>query len=106
MILRQLPTPLDISWTCKPVESARWGLQLLDDGCVHCWIEHEVIRGVTPKMLVWWFKHLEGDLVYDGRRLPRYRVWHPRDHVSIAYSRRNLGYGTLAPLTGQRNNFP
>jgi hypothetical protein len=86
---RKPPEPLDIRWTSKPLESAKSGLDILSDGRIYCWIEHEIIRGVTPKMLVWWFKHVEGEMDYDGRRLNRYRVWHPRDHLNIAYSRRN-----------------
>jgi hypothetical protein len=103
MTLQPPPVTLDITWTCKPVESARQGVQLLDDGRIYCWIEHELIAGVTPKMLVWWFKHVEGDMTFGGRRLPRYRVWHPRDHVSIAYSRRNsdgsVGVGSVIHIT-------
>lgn len=100
---RQAPEPFDIHWTRKPLESARSGFEILADGRVHCWIEHDVIRGVTPQMLVWWFKHLEGDLVHEGRRLNRYRVWHPRDHIAIEYSRRNadgsIGVGCVIHLT-------
>lgn len=97
------PEPLDIPWTCKSIDTAQSGFEILRDGRVHCWIEHEVIRGVTPRMLVWWFKHLEGDLLYDGGRLNRYRVWHPRDHIAIEYSRRNadgsIGVGWVIHLT-------
>jgi len=100
---RTAPEPLSIPWVCKPVESARSGLEILADGRLHCWIEHEVIRGVTPTMLVWWFKHLEGDVVVEGRRLPRYRVWHPRDHIAIEYSRRHpdgsIGVGCVIHIT-------
>jgi hypothetical protein len=99
----QPPEPLDIPWTCKSIDSARSGLDILPDGRVHCWIEHEVIRGVTPIMLVWWFQHLEGDMVVGGRSYNRYRVWHPRDHVALAYSRRNpdgsIGVGCVIHLT-------
>lgn len=97
------PEPLAIDWVCKPVASARSGLRMLDDGRLQCWIEHEVIRGVTPAMLVWWFGHLEGDMLYQGRRLSRYRVWHPRDHLRIRYARRNadgrVGVGSVIHLT-------
>ena len=75
----------------------------MDDGRIRCWIEHDLIRGVTPKMLVWWFKHLEGDVIIDGKRVPRYRLWHPRDHIAIEYSRRNpdgsIGVGCEIHLT-------
>jgi DAPG hydrolase PhiG domain len=99
---RQAPEPLNIRWTCKPVESAKSGIETLADGRIYCWIEHDVIRGVTPHMLVWWFKHLEGDMDYDRQRLNRYRVWHPRDHLSIKYARRNpdgsIGVGCVIHL--------
>jgi hypothetical protein len=100
---RKPPDPLDIPWTRKPVESARSGIEILADGRMRCWIEHEVIRGVTPAMLVWWFKHLEGDMHYDGKRLSRYRVWHPRGHLAIEYASRNpdgtVGVGSVIHLT-------
>jgi hypothetical protein len=100
---RRPPEPLDIPWICKPVESARSGVDILPDGRLHCWIEHEILHGVTPGMLVWWFKHLEGDIDYAGRRLNRYRVWHPRDHIAVEYSRRNedgsVGVGCVIHLT-------
>lgn len=96
------PEPLDIPWIRKPVESARSGIDILPDGRMHCWIEHQVIRGVTPKMLVWWFKNLEGEMPYAGRTLGRYRVWHPRDHIAIAYASRNadgtVGVGSVIHL--------
>jgi hypothetical protein len=50
--------PLLIPRICKPVDSARSGIDILADGRNHCWIEHQVIEGVTPKMLVWWFNAL------------------------------------------------
>lgn len=100
---RTAPEPLDIQWVCKPLESARSGFEILSDGRINCWIEHQLVRGVTPKMLAWWFKHLEGDMLYGGQRLHRYRVWHPRDHISIEYSRRNpdgtIGVGCVIHLT-------
>src|SRR5687767_843829 len=99
---RKAPAPLDIRWICKPVESARSGFRILDDGRIHCWIEHDLIHGVTPKMLVWWFGHLEGDMLHDGERYDRYRVWHPHDHLAIGYARRNpdgsVGVGSVIHL--------
>jgi DAPG hydrolase PhiG domain len=100
---RQAPEPLNIQWKCKSIETAHSGYEILADGRIHCWIEHDVIRGVTPQMLVWWFKHLEGDVDIEGQRLNRYRVWHPRDHIAIEYSRRNpdgsIGVGCVIHLT-------
>jgi len=100
---RKPPDPLDIPWIRKSVESARSGIEILPDGRMKCWIEHQVLRGVTPKMLVWWFQHLEGEMPYAGRKLNRYRVWHPRDHIAIEYASRNpdgtVGVGSVIHLT-------
>ena len=91
--------PLDIDWIRKPVRSARSGVETLPDGRIHCWIEHETIHGVTPLMLVWWFSHLEGTINLDGKSYDRYRVWHPIDHISVKYHRRNpdgtVGVGSV-----------
>lgn len=85
----ELPKPLDIDWVRKPVESAKSGIETLPDGRLRFWIEHEVIRGVTPKMLAWWFGHLEGDVEIGGRRVNRYRAWHPEDHIFAKYTKLN-----------------
>ena len=56
-----------------------------------------------PAMLVWWFQHLEGDMQYAGKKLNRYRVWHPRDHIAIEYAKKNadgtVGVGSVIHLT-------
>lgn len=77
-----------ISWNPKTVDSAHSGVEVLPDGRLRCWIEHDTLRGVTPPMLDWWFRHLEGDMVFEGQRLSRYKVWHPRDHISVSYTKR------------------
>ena len=99
----ELHEPLPIRWLCKPVESAAAsGVEILPDGRVYCWIEHEIVRNVTPEMLVWWFKNLEGDVEIDGVKYNRYRVWHPRDHLFAEYARRSadgqIGAGSVIHL--------
>jgi hypothetical protein len=97
------PEPLPIRWLCKPVESARFGRTRLADGRIHLWVEHDLLEGVTPAMLAWWFGHLEGDMTVDGAVFPRYRVWHPRDHIAIRYVVRGangqVGPGSMLHLT-------
>jgi len=44
-------------------------------------ISHDVIKGVTPQMLHWWFCHIEGEMQYLESRYLRYHVWHPFDHI-------------------------
>jgi hypothetical protein len=98
----ELPEPLPIPWLCKPVESAASGVEILSDGRVHCWIEHEIVQGVTPEMLVWWFSHLEGEVEIDGVKYNRYRVWHPKDHLFAEYAERGkdgkVGVGSVIHL--------
>lgn len=108
--LRRTWHPLNIPWRPKPLHSAKSRIEVLPDGRLHCWIEHEVLRGVTPRMLSWWFAHLEGPVVHAGRRLPRYRVAHPLDHVQVRYARRRpdgtVGVGAVVHLTAMLGGRP
>lgn len=88
--------PLRLRWPLKPLGSADSGINRLPDGRLRCWIRHEVLKGVTPRMLAWWFSHLEGDVQIDGQRIARYRLWHPFDHVHAGYARR-LPDGSVGP---------
>ncbi|MGQ0656130.1 MAG: DAPG hydrolase family protein [Betaproteobacteria bacterium] len=80
----------------KDLASAETEFRTLDDGRLYLRIRHDVLRGVTPRMLVWWFSNLEGDIELDGRVWPRYQIWHPIDHVSIRYVRRRPD-GSVGP---------
>jgi hypothetical protein len=91
-----LAAPLDIPWTRKPLSSAKTEVSVLPDGRIKLWIEHDIVRGVTPAMLAWWFRHIEGDVEIAGRRVDRYRAWHPLDHVAFRYSKR-LPDGSIGP---------
>ena len=101
------PKPLPIDWICKPVSSALSGMEKLPDGRLRCWIRHETVRGVTPKILVWWFKNLEGEIEIDGVSYNRYRVWHPEDHLFAQYAKRNedgtVGVGSVIHLAEMLN---
>jgi hypothetical protein len=70
------PEPLALPFVLKPLGSAEYGIEALPDGRVRYWIRHEVVRGVTPRMLIWWFKHkhLEGDIEIAGRRVTLSRL--------------------------------
>ena len=83
-----LPEPLVVPWTMKPLPSARTAMEELPDGRMQLTIEHDVVHGVTPEMIAWWFANLEGEVLVEGIPRPRYRVWHPRDHVAFRYHRR------------------
>ncbi len=77
----QPPPPRPFNWEMKPLSSARTALRELPDGRLELTIEHDVLKGVTPDMLLWWFTHIEGEMEHEGVVLPRYLVWHPLDHI-------------------------
>lgn len=92
-----LPEPLDVPWTMKPLESAETSAEYLPDGRFRCSIVHDVLRDVTPAMIVWWLKHMDGDVEIGGRAIPRYRAWHPRDHVRVTYVRKAADGSNMGP---------
>ena len=63
-----LPEPLSLPWELSPVSSARSGFETLADGCRKFWVD-EFLKGINPKVLVWWFSHIEGDIEIGGRLL-------------------------------------
>jgi len=83
---RPLP-PLDLGWKLKPLDSAQTRVERDRYGRSRFLIRHDIVKGVTPEMLVWWFHHMDGHLTVGDRRVPRYRAWHPRDHVLHEYLR-------------------
>ena len=91
-----LPTPVQVPWRLKPVSSADSGIEVLADGRRRFWIPHDIVKGVTPRMLAWWFAHLEGDIAIGPYRYNRYRVWHPLDHVHASYAWRRPD-GSVGP---------
>jgi hypothetical protein len=93
---RTLPAALDIPWIRKPLSSAETEVSVLSDGRIKLWIRHEVLAGVTPRMLAWWFRNIEGEIEVGGRRIPRYRAWHPLDHIAFRCARR-LPDGSIGP---------
>lgn len=93
---RGVPSPVPLPWGLKPLGSAEYGHDELDDGRVRFWIRHERLKDVTPRMLAWWFRNLDGWLEIGGRRIHRYRAWHPYDHIHVGYARR-LGDGSVGP---------
>jgi hypothetical protein len=96
--IMNLPTPLEIPWTMKPLDSAVTGVEHLDDGRLRFSIRHDTVRRLTPEQVCWWFRNIGGDMEVEGRRVSRYRLWHPRDHVSWALRRQQgpeIGPGAI-----------
>jgi DAPG hydrolase PhiG domain len=78
----------------KSVASARTTQAILPSGQLLLTIEHDVIRGVSPPMLRWWFENLGQSMTYNGRTYPRYLLWHPRDHIHWELAARSPAGGT------------
>ena len=71
----------------RGLDSARTTLELLPGYRLRATIEHAPLEGVTPDMLLWWFRNIGGSMPYAGQHIERYLVWHPRDHVSWRLAR-------------------
>lgn len=75
------------------MDSADWSLTRLPDERLRMTIAHAPLKGTTPAMLDWWFRNIGGTMDWQGRTLPRYQVWHPRDHIRWALARPAPGGG-------------
>ncbi len=80
---RRLPLPpaRNLPWPLKPVESAKTSLNYDEFGRMVMHIEHDLLKGITPEMVAWWFGNIGGDMEVDSLRLNKYLVWHPLDHI-------------------------
>jgi len=97
-----LLSPRPVDWTMKPLSSARTEENVFADGHVELRIEHELLRGVTPQMLVWWWRNIEGEMEIKGQKYFRYLIWHPVDHIHFAVVKRladgSVGVGSTFHL--------
>lgn len=73
--------PLDFDWKMKPLSSAKADFRLLPNKQFELTISHDIVKGVTPQTLNWRFSHIDDTMEYRGQAHPRYRVWHPFDHI-------------------------
>jgi hypothetical protein len=80
---RRLPLhpPLSLPWSMKALESAKSSLSYDEFGRMVLRIRHDLLKGLSPEMVAWWFRNIGGEMDLDGRRLNKYRVWHPFDHI-------------------------
>jgi hypothetical protein len=83
--VRPLVAPL------RAVDSAQTSLRRLPDRRLLMTIRHAPLRGVTPAMIVSWFRELEDTIEIDGREYPRYLIWHPYDHIGYDTTRHRDG---------------
>jgi hypothetical protein len=96
----RIPEPLDVDWTMKGLDTAQTTFSLLEDGRLCLGIKHELLAGVSPTMIVWYLNHMTDLYEWKGQQIQRYRMWHPRDHISLGYLKpgndgRNFSQGAL-----------
>jgi len=82
------------AWQMKPLESATTSCIKEKNGLLTLTISHDVVRGVSPGMLAWWFQGLGESMSFNGETYPRYLVWHPVDHIHWELVRRGPGGST------------
>ena len=76
-----LPEPLPLLAPLRTLDERRVSVTELPHRRLRLTIDHEPLWGVTPEMLLWWFRHIGEPMEYLGATVPRYRVWHPLDHI-------------------------
>lgn len=95
--MNRLPS-LIVDWVMKPFESAQTEINTLPNGHLELKIQHEIIHGVKPHMLVWWFKNFTEmkKYNYNGKNIDIYRLWHPIDHIQVKVTKESeLGSGFI-----------
>ncbi len=85
-----LPAPRELPWPLKRLESAKTSLSYDAHGRMVMHIEHDVLKGVTPEMVAWWFGNIGGEMDVRGTRVNKYLVWHPHDHIRWELARPGL----------------
>lgn len=93
--MRRLPIPQPIPQLhpLRDTSSARTTIQEFPGRRLRITIDHAPLEGVTPDMLLWWFSHIGDTMTYAGQTYPRYRVWHPLDHIHWELKREAPGGG-------------
>ena len=76
-----LPPPRRLPWPLKPLESAATSLAYDARGRMVMRIRHDILKGLTPAMVAWWFGNIGGGFDLDGAHVSKYLAWHPRDHI-------------------------
>jgi hypothetical protein len=76
-----------ILYPLRPVESAKVQYLAAPHHRRRVTIDHRPLAGVTPHMLLDWFTHLDGTILYGDEVIDRYLAWHPIDHIGWELAR-------------------
>ncbi|MDZ4235139.1 MAG: hypothetical protein U1C73_15575 [Dietzia sp.] len=72
---------LPVLYPMRSVDTATVELTEGPHGRRRITIDHRPLAGVTPAMLLDWFRNLGATMTYGGRTVDRYHAWHPIDHI-------------------------
>jgi hypothetical protein len=75
---------LPVLYPLRTVDSATVGYTAAPHRRRRVTIDHRPLPGVTPAMLLDWFRGLGGTMDYGGEVVDRYLAWHPVDHIRWA----------------------
>lgn len=82
-----LPPPRPALFPLRAATTARITMHNLTRDRRRVTIDHEPLGGVTPQMLLWWFRNIGGTMDYAGQIRQNYLVWHPLDHIDWQLAR-------------------
>lgn len=88
-----LPPPRPVVYPLRDVGTATSSVEHLPGARRRVTIDHQPLAGVTPPMLLWWFRHIGGTMRYGEQEVARYLVWHPLDHIRWELARPAPGGG-------------
>ena len=88
-----LPLPRPLVHPLREAGTATTTIQHLPAHRRRVTIDHRPLAGVSPAMLLEWFRHIGDPVVYAGRQMPGYLAWHPLDHIRWELARPAPGGG-------------
>src|SRR5262245_129636 len=88
-----LPPARPVIYPLRGPGTARTRIERLPGHRRRATIDHRPLAGITPAMLLWWFRNIGGTMSYAGRTIPRYLAWHPLDHIHWELARPAPGGG-------------
>lgn len=88
-----LPAPRLLPWALRSVDTARSALSRDRLGRMVMHIEHQILSGITPEMVAFWFANIGGTMEIGGEKVDRYLAWHPFDHIRWELARPAPGGG-------------
>ena len=107
-----LPAPRPLLHPLRSVDTAHTEVQSFPGGRMRVTIDHQPLAGITPAMLLWWFRHIGDPTSYAGRRMSSYLAWHPLDHIHWELARPAPGGGAgegarfrIVEAFGRREEF-